>query len=657
MKPYLKITYVFILCLLTALVGCNEDDFVPAPVNGLVAKAGEDKTGKVGESLTLDGSASFDKNNKPFTHEWSVKTKPQGSTIILDVSQPEKASFTPDVVGLYTIQLRISQGSWFSVDDVLVTALAADPNQPQEPTAVTISQNISEARTLSDIFEDPAVPDYIVTEDVEVRGDLTIEPGVVIYFAENKSLQIVSGTISAKGTSDKGIVFRGMTNSPAYWKGILIYSNSASNEFDYVTVKQGGSNLFTDTGTRANVALAGTQHSGGALKISHSKFSEGGGIGLYVQGGSQLNYFANNVFSNNAFAAVYVPAGQIHMIDKESMASNNGLDGIETGGQLPEGVEVQWKKVFNGTYRVKNHITIRGGVTVEPGVSFKMHQNVTIEVLEHGYLSAVGTESSRIIFDAANIGFYWNGLYFNSPNQNNKLQFVEVSHAGLNKMGEAAYTANVFVSYGNVVIANSIIKNGLGYGVVTKELSYVNQDLSLVNQFQNLQKGSVYPTILNYPDRPSIIGTWVDQWTFNQNTSSITPDFYNQNTETWFGGAANPWAINNAGFGIQFNENGTFTWNIAEHSPMVGCESYSAEYIIGNAFITNEVIKFNQNYWRSKFVNACDETQNVETGVTPFEVSLPYELIKKFNALNGETYWELKFKNADGSTFSFYRKA
>jgi len=188
-----------------------------------------------------------------------------------------------------------------------------------------------------------------------------------------------------------------------------------------------------------------------------------------------------------------------------------------------------------------------------------------------------------------------------------------------------------------------------------KDINRVNQNLILVNSFNNLLRGTVYPAILTYPDRPSVTGVWLDQWSFNQDAADIADNFFNKETGLWFEGAANPWAMSAAGFGIRFDENGTFTWNIAEHSPMVGCESYSAEYITGTATISSDMITFDQDYWRSKFINSCDTSWNVDTEVSTSVIMIPYEISKMYD-FSGNEYWQITFTNPDGSEFSFYRR-
>lgn len=654
MKANSGITGMCLLLLITTLAGCNkEDEMVVRPQNELVAVAGEDKTVKVNEEILLDASASYDRNNKPFTYRWSVKTRPQGSVAALTASNSIQTTFTPDAPGVYIIKLMISQGNWSSMDELTITVTSAEPNGP---LTVIIADHITTNTTLTDIVDDPSQPDYIVVNDVEVRSDIIIMPGVVVAFEENKSLQIISGSIRAKGTSDNGIILRGLGNTPAYWKGVLIYSNSERNEFQYVTIEQAGSSVFAESGKKASVTLAGTDYSGAALNVSHSAFYKSGGYGVYVQGASTLNHFSNNTFFNNVSVAAYIPANQLHRIATDTFSENHGFE-VETGGLVIHETEVAWKPIPNGSYRVTSDIRIRSGVTIEAGAFFKMDSGVTIHVSDNGYLNAAGVEASRITFTSTGSGVRWNGFLFDSPNENNNIIYCEVSDAGLNVIADAAHPANIVVGdFGKLTIQNSVIRNGLGYGLVTKVLENVNHNMVLVNTFENLGRGSVFPTILSYPDRPSVTGVWLDEWSFSQRLNTVADDFYNRQTQTWFDGAPNPWTMSPPGFGIRFDENGNFTWTAAEHSPSTGCESYSAEYMTGSATVSADRISFDQNYWRSKFINSCDETQNVDIEVAPSVISLPYEIFRLYDMFSGEGYWGLKFTNPDGSTFSYYRR-
>lgn len=652
MKPYSKLLSALLLALFALTTACEESEnqIIVQPQNQLVAVAGADKTIFVNEELTLDGSGSFDRNNKAFSYSWSIKSKPQGSAVTLSQANNVSTSIKPDVSGLYVIELQLIQGPWTAKDEVNIQVNNVVPNGP---TTVMLEGNINTNTTLVNIFEDPARIDYIVTQDIEVWADLTIMPGVTIAFQEDKGMQIISGYIKANGSSASPILFTSREEQVAYWKGIAIYSNSESNEFNFVTIKNAGSAAFNETAIRANLFLSGTDFSAAALKINNSHFSNSGGYGLYVQGASLLYGQHQLTFSNNQQAAAFIPAALLNGIDP---VSYNAVNLIETGGLVSQETEFIWKKLSSGSYIVTKDIHLKAGVTIEAGASFKMKPGVSISVSDNGYLKASGTQAAPVQFTSTSNQVYWNGLYFNSYNFNNILTYTEVSNAGLQKIGDGSYPANITVSaQGLVKVENSTLINGLGYGLVAQNQNAYNENFTTSNTFSNLQSGIVFPEIIENP-LTTLTGEWVDYWSFTNGLSSIAPNFYNKESGVWFNGAANPWAMNPRGFGLRFTENGNFVWTIAEHSPMTGCESYSAEYITGSFEILDGSISFNQDYWRSKFTNSCDESQEVDIEVTPSVIPIQYQISKMNNPFTNTEVWKLTFTNPGGSSFFFYKK-
>ena len=647
---------LFRIVLVLVLVGvfftsCNDEDLVPHPIKELVAFAGPDQSITQDEELILDASATENANKKPFSVLWSIKIKPQGSNAWIASPQSVKANFTPDLVGQYVVRLTITKDGKTAFDELKITVTRS---QSQGPQTVVLDEDITTTTVLEDIFDDAVSIDYIVTEDIAVRAGLTIRPGVVIAVAENKGIEILTGFISAKGTADKQITIKGLESRSGYWKGILIHSNSAFNEFEHAIASGGGSSAFTGSGVRANLTIAGGAYSGGAVKVSHTAFISSAGYGFYLQGMSSLNHFSSNSFSDNA-ATAFIAANQLHKLDANNLVA--GVE-IETGGAVLSDGPLLWKQISSGFYYVSSDISISAGVTIEAGASFKMKSGATISVADNGYLNATGTQVSRILFTSANANTYWNGLYFNTYNENNKLVYCDVSNAGLDRIAASEHPGNIVLGHAGIAtIEHSVIKNGLGYGVVAKTIDQVNENIAHVNTFVSLNEGAMYPEIQQSPELPPLTGVWLDEWSFQQQFDDIQDNFYNKETATWFGGAANPWTTGSQkGMGIRFHGDGNFTWLIAEHSPWTGCESYSAEYITGTTSVTSNVLTFNQGYWRSKFVNSCDPTQNVDIDVTPSEIPLTYKIEKMYNLFTGEGYWVLTFTNPGGSQFSFYRK-
>jgi hypothetical protein len=95
-----------------------------APPN---ARAGRERTVRVGAPIDLDGSRSFDPEGAPVTFAWWVVSTPEGSRLsssdlqFWDTATPR---FTPDVAGTYELQLQVSDGESASEVSVRVGAVA-----------------------------------------------------------------------------------------------------------------------------------------------------------------------------------------------------------------------------------------------------------------------------------------------------------------------------------------------------------------------------------------------------------------------------------------------------------------------------------------------------------------------------------------------------
>jgi hypothetical protein len=88
-----------------------------------IADAGDDQSVDVGETVILDGSGSFDPDGlpAPISYEWLIISAPTGSFAIVNNSDTSTASFTPDLVGIYEVQLTVSDGADSAADTLVVT--------------------------------------------------------------------------------------------------------------------------------------------------------------------------------------------------------------------------------------------------------------------------------------------------------------------------------------------------------------------------------------------------------------------------------------------------------------------------------------------------------------------------------------------------------
>ncbi len=98
------------------------------------ADAGSDiavQLGPPAETATLDGTGSNDSDNgpvTPLTFQWTFVSVAPGSALTngnIQNANMDTAGFTPDVAGVYTLRLDVSDGADTAFDQVMVTANAA----------------------------------------------------------------------------------------------------------------------------------------------------------------------------------------------------------------------------------------------------------------------------------------------------------------------------------------------------------------------------------------------------------------------------------------------------------------------------------------------------------------------------------------------------
>jgi hypothetical protein len=130
-----------------------------------VADAGSDQSVNLGETAILDGTGSYDPDGlpEPLSYSWSIIIAPTGSSAVIEGDTSATASFTPDLLGDYEIQLTVSDGNDSASDTVLVTAnevviepLICDINNDQLVDTRDISAILSIINTEASGESDPA---------------------------------------------------------------------------------------------------------------------------------------------------------------------------------------------------------------------------------------------------------------------------------------------------------------------------------------------------------------------------------------------------------------------------------------------------------------------------------------------------------------------
>lgn len=144
------------------------------------------------------------------------------------------------------------------------------------------------------------VYDYAYVDSIST---LTIEPGTRVYFHKGAGLY-VKGTIKANGTFQNPIRFLpdrledSYRNIPDQWNGIVLFSGSHDNVFNYTTIKN--ANIGLQAGTIENEGYA-------SLVLSNSRIENMAYAGLFALKSKITGY--NNLIANCGFYAAALLVG------------------------------------------------------------------------------------------------------------------------------------------------------------------------------------------------------------------------------------------------------------------------------------------------------------------------------------------------------------
>jgi len=143
---------------------------------------------------------------------------------------------------------------------------------------------------------------YLVASNLNVDGQLSLDPGVEMHFGPSVKLFIgANGSLNAVGTEAQQIQLRGQTAMAGFWAGVQwVGSTSVDNRLEYVTVSHGGS----DAALFSNLFISGAQS---RLVIKNSRLTDSLGYGLFNKD-QALNVVVENVtYDANVAGDVYTP--------------------------------------------------------------------------------------------------------------------------------------------------------------------------------------------------------------------------------------------------------------------------------------------------------------------------------------------------------------
>ena len=214
-------TALFSLLAALTLNACGDSNNVsgppgpPPPAPGSpVANAGPD-IGNIrpGQTITLDGSTSFDPEGDPLTYSWSLST-PAGSAAVLANPTSVRPTFTVDRDGDYVVQLIVNDGllnsaadgAIFSSNNVMPVANAG-PDQGGKAPGSLITLN---GRASSDANGDPLTYNWSLSAPAGSTAALvnptTVSPTFIVDRDGDYVAQLIVNDGTVNSTPDSVII-------------------------------------------------------------------------------------------------------------------------------------------------------------------------------------------------------------------------------------------------------------------------------------------------------------------------------------------------------------------------------------------------------------------------------------------------------------------
>ena len=334
---------------------------------------------------------------------------------------------------------------------------------------------------------------YYVTDDIDIVSQVNIKEGVNLLFDISKVFRVDDpGILIAEGTAENPIIFTAKDSSLP-WNGIGILSSSIQNRIDHAEISYAGADKISILSRKAAIGVKSFEK----FSLTNTKITNSVSNGMLIEGDVEIINFGNNSFENNAEVPLVVSAESLHQLDTTSQfGTTNGKDYIEVEGAVVDyDMEIDWTAFTDGTpYLLSSNLSISSGVNVMPNVKMMIGSNLSIRVDSTGFFSAKGgSDDGRIVFTAFDQALPWQGISFLTDDVRNELDFVEVSYAGSDELGNIAQVANIGVgAFDRLKLTNSIISNGLGYGISVGFDAEVNMDVESTNVFSNNTLGILF---------------------------------------------------------------------------------------------------------------------------------------------------------------------
>lgn len=321
---------------------------------------------------------------------------------------------------------------------------------------------------------------YLIEENIAI-GDvaLKIDAGVTVQVALDRSIELGwaggKADVQMLGTADAPIRFRGATEEPGSWRGILIKESARStSKLEHVEIAHAGGGDWTALQVKSPVTLIDVSLVDNATRA----FSIG------AQG---LSMASTPLTVRGTRGVAGWLTGNAIVTFPGATLSDNQEGFIEyAGGNISTSGTV---RALSVPYRMTDDVAVTSALAIEPGVVFEMLGDLAWTIAWAGSdasVDFVGTADAPIVFRgvAAEPG-YWRGMQVEYKTaSSSKLSYVEIRDAGGPTSSAAALELDVPIEVSQCTFANSS-----GYGMQVGA-DYPN-DYEGLNTFEGNATGTV----------------------------------------------------------------------------------------------------------------------------------------------------------------------
>jgi hypothetical protein len=433
--------------ILISLFSCNKGD---SDAN-LIAEAGSDTSAHIGDTVTLDASASF---GRDYNLMWSITSQPASDTVLYP--DTDSAFFIPSLNGSYSLKLRISKGNEFDEDFKTIVVAGAFP----------LHGTISNDTILGKVNTGDEA-DYIITSDLIVAATLDIIPGVILEFLDGTGL-IISETGQMVA---ENITFRAAANR---WKGIHL--KGPRTVMISCLIQNGGSGSYTTEMTEnANILLSGSA----VASFSGNTFELSAGYGMVVKDNAVFKpdnvtttpALANNKFISNLAGPMLIPAGTLSKLtspDLSAETENSYIVIYESTYASSETTEAVISD-FGLPYKMTGLVKFNKPLTILPGA--EVYFTRTAGLILAGNFNINGSASNLVVMDGlSGESGAWNGIYVKSGNT--LITYASIKNAGYRALVGLTDPAALTVESA-LTMQNSEVSGSSGIGIFLKDNAYI----------------------------------------------------------------------------------------------------------------------------------------------------------------------------------------